>query len=192
MVSFILNAAIFAVTAALTVRIFRKDGKWDVRGARKAFRFFTVQSNVFCACSALCMALFPAADWAWIFKYIGTSAVTVTLLTVFLFLGPSMGGLGPLLRGNDIFMHLLTPLAAIVSFCFFEKRGMPFSTALLGMLPVVLYGCWYLYKTVYAPAEKRWEDFYGYNKGGKWPVAFAGMMLGGFAVCMLLMGLQNL
>ena len=67
-----------------------------------------------------------------------------------------------------------------------------FAAALLGMLPIVLYGCWYLYKILYAPAEKRWEDFYGYNKNGKWPVAFAGMMIGGFIVCMLLMGLQNL
>ena len=192
MAALIFNCAIFLITVFLTARIFRKDGTWDVHGARKAFRFFTVQSNVFCAFSALCAALFPSSSWAWTLKYIGTAAVTVTLLTVFLFLGPSMGGLGPLLKGNDIFMHLLTPLMAIVSFGFFEKRGMSFLTALLGMLPVVIYGCWYLYKTIYAPAEKRWEDFYGYNKGGKWPIAFAGMMAGGFAVCMLLMGLQNL
>ena len=192
MAAFILNAVIFAVTAVLSLRIFRKDGKWNFSGARKAFRFFTVQSNVFCACSALCMMLFPSAGWAWTLKYIGTAAVTVTMLTVFLFLAPSIGSLGPLLKGNDVFMHLLTPIMAIVSFGFFEKRGMGFSTALLGMLPVVLYGCWYLYKILYAPAEKRWEDFYGYNKNGKWPVAFTGMMIGGFIVCMLLMGLQNL
>ena len=69
---------------------------------------------------------------------------------------------------------------------------MSFSIALLGMLPVILYGFLYLYKVVFSPEDKRWDDFYGYNKGGKWPIAFALMMIGAFVVCMLLMGLQNL
>lgn len=192
MISTILNVLIFAVTAILMLRIFRKDGAWDAQRVKGAFRYFTVQSNVLCAAAALCMALFPLSNWAWLLKYIGTAAVLVTLLTVFLFLAPSMGGLLPLLKGNDFFMHLTTPLMAVVSFSFFEKRGMGFGTALLGMLPVVVYGFWYLYKIIYAPADKRWDDFYGFNKGGKWPVAFTGMMVGAFAVCMLLMGLQNI
>ena len=191
MISTILNVLIFAITAILVLRIIRKDGKWDIQRAKGAFRFFTVQSNVFCAAAALCLALFPSARWAWLLKYVGTAAVLVTLLTVFLFLAPSMGSLLPLLKGNDFFMHLTTPLMAVVSFSFFEKKGMGFGAALLGMLPVVVYGLWYLYKIIYAPADKRWDDFYGFNKGGKWPVTFTSMMLGGFAVCMLLMGLQN-
>lgn len=188
----IVNALIFAITAILVIRFSRKDGAWCPPKARYAFRFFTVQSNVLCAVSALCMVFFPDSGWAWTLKYIGTAAVTVTMLTVFFFLAPTMGGLKPLLQGNDFFMHLTTPLMAIVSFCIFEKRGMTFSAALLGMLPLVLYGGWYLYKILYAPADRRWEDFYGFNRGGKWPIAFSAMVVGGFAVCMMLMGLQNL
>ena len=190
--SAIINALIFAITAILVIRIFWKEGTWCLSKARYAFRFFTVQSNVFCAVAAMCMALFPDSCWAWTLKYIGTAAVTVTMLTVFFFLAPTMGGLKPLLMGNDLFMHLITPLMAILSFCLLEKNGMAFSTALLGMLPLVLYGGWYLYKILYAPANKRWEDFYGFNRGGKWPIAMAAMMVGGFAICMMLMGLQNL
>lgn len=190
--SAIINALIFAITAILVIRIFWKEGTWCLSKARYAFRFFTVQSNVFCAVAAMCMALFPDSCWAWTLKYIGTAAVTVTMLTVFFFLAPTMGGLKPLLMGNDLFMHLITPLMAILSFCLLEKNGMAFSTALLGMLPLVLYGGWYLYKILYAPANKRWEDFYGFNRGGKWPMAMAAMMVGGFAICMMLMGLQNL
>ena len=192
MASAIINALIFTITAILVIRIFWKEGTWCLSKARYAFRFFTVQSNVFCAVAALCMALFPDSCWAWTFKYIGTAAVTVTMLTVFFFLAPTMGGLKPLLMGNDLFMHLTTPLMAILSFCLLEKNGMAFSTALLGMLPLVLYGGWYLYKILYAPANKRWEDFYGFNRGSKWPIAMAAMMVGGFAICMMLMGLQNL
>ena len=188
----IINAVIFAVTLALVARAFYRDGRWALDNGRKAFRFFTVQSNAFCAVAALMVCLAPGQRWAWLMKYVGTAAVTVTMLTVFVFLGPSMGGVGELLRGGDLFMHLLTPLMAILSFALFERRGMGFATALWGLLPVTLYGLWYLYKIIYAPEDRRWEDFYGFNRGGRWPVAFAAMMLGAFAICMALMALQNL
>ncbi len=120
--------------------------------------------------------------------------MTVTMLTVFLFLAPSVGKdwVSVLLKKSDLFMHLITPLLALASFCFLEKRGMSFGTALLGMLPVALYGPWYLYKILYAPAEKRWDDFYGFDKGGKWPISFVMMAIGTFLICMGLMALQNL
>ena len=186
-----MNAVIFAVTLVIVVAHFRSDGKWDAQRGRYAFRFFTEQSNVFCALSALLMLLCPSASWSWWLKYIGTAAVTVTMLTVFLFLWPSVGSLKPLLEKSGFFLHLITPLLAVVSFSFFEKRGMDLMTAMTGMLPVVTYGSLYLYKIIIAPPEKRWKDFYGFNKGGRWPVAFAGMLIGTFAVCMVLMVLQN-
>ena len=63
--------------------------------------------------------------------------------------------------------------------------------ALAGLLPVVLYGGLYLYKIRYAPVEKRWEDFYGFSRGGKVALSFAGMVAGTFLICMVLMALQN-
>ena len=162
MISRCINALIFIITLYLVLRDTRSDRHFDSQKVRFAFRFFTELSNVFCAFTAL------------------------------LFLGPSTGNLKALLTGNGLFMHLITPLLAIVSFSVFEKRGMSFSIALLGMLPVILYGFLYLYKVVFSPEDKRWDDFYGYNKGGKWPIAFALMMIGAFVVCMLLMGLQNM
>lgn len=195
MTDLLLNGVIFLVTAVITVFvIFRRDGRWDPEKGKWAMRFFTVLSNLFCAGAALLMCLFPDSRGVWMLKYAGTAAVTVTMLTVFLFLAPSMGkgGLAKLLKGADLFMHLITPLLALVSFCVFEKRGMSFGTALFGMISVILYGPWYLYRVVYAPEEKRWEDFYGFNKGGKWPVSFAMMAAGTFLICMGLMALQNL
>ncbi len=194
----ILNLLIFLVTLALVVLFFRKDGKWVPERGRFAFRFYTCQSNVLCAAAALLTALFRLAgnlpEWVWLLKYIGTAAVTVTMLTVFLFLAPSVGKdwVKVLLKGGDLFMHLLTPLLALFSFCVFEKQGMTFPQSLTGMLPVVLYGPLYLYKILYAPAEKRWDDFYGFNKGGKWPVSFAAMLAGTFLICLGIMALQNL
>ena len=194
----ILNFMIFLITAVLVAGFFRKDGKWAPDRGKYAFRFYTCQSNVLCAVSALLTAVFslsgPMPRWVWILKYIGTAAVTVTMLTVFLFLAPSVGKdwVKVLLTKSDLFMHLLTPVMALVSFCVLEKRGMTFPVSLWGMLSVLLYGPLYLYKILYAPEEKRWNDFYGFNRQGKWPVAFAAMGTGTFLVCAGIMALQNL
>ena len=195
MIDILLNAAIFVITLVIVVCFFfRKDHKWDLKRGRFVMRFFTAQSNVLCAVAALLFMFFPQSQGAWLLKYIGTAAVTVTMLTVFLFLAPSIGKnwVSALLKGPDLFLHLITPLLALFSFCFLEKRGMDFRMALLGMLPVLLYGPWYLYKIRFAPEGKRWDDFYGFNKGGKWPISFAMMAVGTFLMCMGLMALQNL
>ncbi len=194
MIDIILNAAIFLVVLYIVVFIFfRKDRNWDLKRGRSTMRFFTAQSNVLCAVTALLMCQFPQSRLSWALKYIGTAAVTVTMLTVFLFLAPSMGkgGLKQLLKGADLFLHLIVPLLALISFCVYEKRGMGFGMSLLGMLPVVLYGPWYLYKVIYAPEGKRWDDFYGFNKGGRWPISFTMMFVGTFMICLGMMALQN-
>ena len=58
-----------------------------------------------------------------------------------------------------------------------------------GLLPVLLYGTLYLYKVV---RVERWEDFYSFNKSGKWPLSFGGMVLGAFLTCLLLRLLYTL
>ena len=50
------------------------------------------------------------------------------------------------------------------------------------MLPVLLYGLLYLRRVVF---QQRWEDFYGFNRGGKWPLSFAAMLLGAVLLCLL-------
>ena len=188
----ILNILIFLITLYFTVKFFRKDGKWSIPAGHFALRYFTAQSNVLCAVSALLLALNPDSHASFLMKYIGTAAVTVTMLTVFLFLGPLVGGVGKLLKGSDLFMHLVTPVLALLSFLFFERHGLTFPQCLLGMLPVLLYGPLYLYKIKFAPEGKRWEDFYAFNKNGKWPVSFLAMGAGTLLVCIVLMVLQNL
>lgn len=195
----ILNVFIALLTLLLVLGFFRKDGKWEPERGKFALRFFTTQSNILVAAASLLTALALSSEgtiprWIWTLKYIGTAAVTVTMLTVFLFLAPSIGKdwVKYLLTGSDIFMHLLTPLLALFTFCVFERQGMTFCESLWGMLPVLLYGPLYLYKILFAPPEKRWDDFYGFNKQGKWPVAFAAMVAGTFAICMALMAVQNI
>nr|AHF24322.1 hypothetical protein [uncultured bacterium Contig17] len=185
------NLAIFLITAAIMPRVFRKDGAWSLENSKTAFRFFTVQSNVFCAVSALLMCLFPHSRAAWLIKYAGTAAVIVTMLTVLFHLGP-LYGYKKLLSGSDLFMHLITPILALVSFCVFEKRGLAFWESLWGLAPVALYGALYMYRVVFAPKDKAWDDFYGFNQTGKFYIAAEMMLAGTFLICMGLMGLQNM
>ena len=81
--------------------------------------------------------------------------------------------------------------SAIGSFCLLEKRGLSFSGSLLGMIPVTAYGFLYLYKVIFAPEDRRWNDFYGFNKGGKWPLSLLCMLTGSFLLCMLYRKVQN-
>ena len=194
----VLNLAIFLVTPLLLFLFRQKVKKTQPEKFRECFRYFTCLSNLLCSLSALAMAaallLGGAPEWVWLLKYAGTAAVTVTMLTVFLFLAPSVGKdwYGVLLKKpSDLFMHLLTPVAALVSFCVFERRGMAFGQCLWGLLPVALYGPVYLYRIRYAPEGKRWPDFYGFDRNGKWPVMFTAMMAGTFLLCLGLMALQN-
>ena len=158
MIDIILNLAIVLATPLLLIRFWRRTGRQDREKFRAAFRFFTVLSNILCSVTALIMLIALLAgtvpEWVWILKYIGTAAVTVTMLTVFLFLAPSVGKdwYDVLLKSlGDLFMHLLTPLMALVSFCVFERRGMTFPRSLFGLLPVALYGPVYLYHILLAP-----------------------------------------
>ena len=186
----VINALIFVCTALCFVLDFRQEGIWSWKNGARALRFFTILSNLFCACACLavvfCLRSGALPRWVWIVKYVGTSAVTVTLLTVMVFLGPALGYKSQL-SGAGFYYHLVGPLLAIVSFCFLERVfDLSFVLSLLGIVPVLLYGLFYLYKVVLCPEEKRWEDFYGYNKSGKWPISFAAMMVGAFVICLLL------
>ena len=183
MVSNIINRLIFTITVAIVITLFRDNGKWSLSKAKEAFRYYTVQSNILCAISAYWMVLKPRAEWAWVLKYVGTVAVTVTMLTVFLYLAPSVYNLGALLKGRDLFMHLITPVLALVSFLGFERKEMSFAVIPFGVLPVIAYGVVYLYKIRFADRKKRWEDFYGFNRKGLWPISFLLMIAATYLIC---------
>ena len=179
------------INAAIAVFVF-----WAVYGhirngaLKTVFRYFTTLSNLFCAASSL--AVFVARlcgdipSSILVLKYVSTVAVSVTFLTVMLFLGPVVYNYKDLLSGPDFWLHLVCPVLAIVSLLLWDKPDMPFSAAFLGVLPVLLYGCTYLYQVILAPSEKKWDDFYGFNREGKWPLSFAAMLFSSFLISLVL------
>lgn len=186
--SSIINAVIFLATFTIVIAHFRRDGVWKLAKGLKQFRYFTVLSNTLCAVAALMMAISQiggnVSRPVFLMKYMGTVSVTVTILTVFLFLGPSRG-YKEVLSGDFFYMHLVGPLLAILSFCLLERQRMSLGTAMMGLLPVALYSALYLYKVIIAPEDRRWEDFYGFNRHGKWPIACVAMLAGTAIVCAL-------
>ena len=152
---------------------------------RVVLRFFTALSNLLCAAAALILALCRlcggAPQAALVLKYVGTASVTVTLLTVLAFLGPTIG-YKRLLTGPDFWLHLFCPVLALVSYFAWDRPALSFAAAvLLAVLPVALYGAMYVYRVLFAPEERRWKDFYGFNRGGRWRLSLA-LMLAGSAV----------
>ncbi len=182
------NLVIVLCTLFSTIICFRdKEGNWSFSEGCRRLRFFTLLSNLFCAFASLSVLLslrYSELPYGiWLFKYIGTASVTVTFLTVMVFLGPTLGYKSQL-EGWAFYLHVIGPLLAIISFCFFERTWpLSFTVSLLGLLPVVLYGFLYLYKVVIA---EQWDDFYGFNKNGKWKTSFSAMVIGTFLGCILL------
>ena len=95
-ISVILNLVNFllVVWSVGSMLVWRGTGNMQVSGSR-AFMYFTVDSNVLCAIASLliagCQIRREVPPGIFIFKYVGTTAVTVTLMTVLLFLGPVLG-----------------------------------------------------------------------------------------------------
>ena len=181
--SVVVNLAILLCTAGAIIKHGRNSPMMVV------LRYFTALSNILCAIAALAVIIGRLCghvpQTVLVLKYISTCAVTVTLLTVLAFLGP-MIGYKPLLTGPDFWLHLVCPVLAIVSLLAWDKPSLGIGAVLLGALPVAAYGLLYLYKVILAPAEKRWDDFYGFNRGGRWPVSFVAMTAGALLVSWLL------
>ena len=185
------NIFIFLFTVCAYIQCFTVNGRWDTQSGLRALRFFTVLSNLFCAVASFLVALtLPKLPYGiWIAKYIATCALAVTCITVLVFLGPAFGYKN-LLSGRDFYLHLAGPVLAVLTFCFLERQHtLSFAASLRGMLPVLLYAVLYFYKVV---IKKEWEDFYGYNKNGTWPVSMVAMFSGAFLVCVLIRFLCNL
>ena len=178
------------------------DGNMAMSGFR-CFRFYTIDSNILASLCGMFILIFTVRGmfrdrvmipvWASLLKYIGATSVAVTMITVFVFLGPMLG-YPAMLAGNNLFLHLINPLLFILSFLLLETGDeLPGYTAWVGLLPVALYGCVYLIMVVSIGLENGgWEDFYGFDRGGLWYVTVIVIAASTYLVCLLLHGIRNM
>ena len=78
-------------------------------------------------------------------KYAAAVSVTVTFLTVVLYIGPSRHDMADaLFCGNNRYFHFLIPLLAIADQGFFDREGsLEWTDSLMAAAPTVVYGIFY-------------------------------------------------
>lgn len=199
LIAVIVNAWIVIFTAYGMCRFFTVggDGNMAVMNTR-CFQYFTVDSNLLAALASLLLLIGQISNLRGgqaphpallVLKHVGTTAVGVTFFTVFCFLG-TLYGYRSMVAGVNLYMHLLTPLLAMLGFCLLEKQPrLRFRGVFLGLLPTVLYGIVYVILVVF---QKRWPDFYGFNIGGYWKISCCLMLIATFLISLGLWGLRRI
>lgn len=194
------NLDIICFTAMCVLRFFRASGGANMQTTgTDCFRYFTVDSNILLALTSLLALVFNMKSlksgkeemplWVSTCKLIGTTASTVTFLTVLAFLGPTQG-YGKMFEGIGLYLHLINPVLAILSICFFNGGyKIPAKLACLGVLPTAVYGAVYAILVV---VVKTWEDFYGFATIIPWYVSIPVMLLFTLGICEGLNLLRNL
>lgn len=185
--SLICNLAIAAFMVKSLVGFFTVGGSGNMQVKKtRAFVFFTVQSNLFMAVCSAVMLFFNVTAllcggaqvpyWFETVKFTATVAVSVTLFVVMLVFVPTTG-LKPMIDGDNIFLHLISPVLAIVTFVLFDGSVRLAPSALaFAMIPVFAYAVLYYIMVIIVGEEKGgWSDFYYFNKGGKWYLSALGV-----------------
>ena len=148
-----------------------------------AFRFFTVDSNVFMGIASfafmieeikLLKGINKSIDKKmYILKLMATTAVTITFLTVFLYLGPiSKDGIPSMIQNSNLFFHLIIPVLSIITFVFFEKTNtISFKNTLFGIIPTLIYELYYLINILIHMENGKVSplyDWYWFLQNGVW------------------------
>ena len=138
-----------------------------------------MQSNLlygaYAAVFAVCQLIYRSQEKMpqplYTLKYVFTVGVTLTMLTVVLYLAPIVEkSYPPLFKGANLYFHLLVPLLGVISFCFFES-GVKLSAiqTFYGFLPFGLYGLFYstnaLTHAKNGEVDEKY-DWYRFLKGG--------------------------
>ena len=184
--SLVFNVSIFIITVIAVLQLYFAIDGGNMTTGRQAFRYFTVLSNMLVG---LCSLLFIPFNLFAIsigedhtpyvlrgLKFSATIAVTLTMVTALAFLS-ILYGFKPMIAGSNLYMHLITPLLAIITFVLFEnKRPLSFAASFWCLVPVVFYAIVYFSCVVIVPV---WPDFYGFTFGYRlWaiPISFVVML----------------
>lgn len=180
-------------------------GEPDVLGSHdvECFKYFTTDSNILAAIGSVIYLAALKKDkvpqWVTVFKFVGTVAASITLLTVFFFLVPMsvvrtghFASVPLFFKGNVFVLHFSTPVLAIIAALFLEKdEKITKKQAALGLLPPAVYGLVYFAMVV---VLKVWRDWYGFTFGGKlWlvPIVVTVMLLFCYGLSMAERAIKN-
>lgn len=144
-------------------------------------KYFTIESNIFMAIMALIFAIDEIkllkgkikeiSKNKYILKLASTSAVALTCVVVFIWLGPTTkGGIHTMLMNANLFFHLIVPLLSIIVFTIFEKTNkIAFKATISGLIILLLYGFVYMPDVITHMNNGKVStkyDFYNYFQNG--------------------------
>ena len=219
---FLINIYLFASTAVICILAFSTPGRpgsqmYNFRGFRHLM-FYTVDSNILMAVCALLLIIYTCLekrrlargkkilpDFIRFLCLAASVSVGVTFVTVACFLSPgqALAGRGyfSLFTDNNLFLHLLNPLAGCVDFIFFVSEGsgaggvpgrrFSLKDCLIGVIPTAIYAAVYVVNVVFTRA---WPDIYNFTFGGNYmlaPVVIVIMLALAFGIAALLTRLHN-
>lgn len=188
-ISLIINIIIVLLTVFATIIMFIgfrfMHGSEPILETTKfgVFKFFTVDSNVFMGIVSLAFIIEETkllkgkikdiSKTMYIFKLMSTTAVTITFLTVFLYLGPiSDGGIISMLQNSNLFFHFIIPVLSIITFILFEKTDkLELKNSLYGIIPTLLYASYYVTNILIHMENGKVSpiyDWYWFVQNGVW------------------------
>ncbi len=161
---------------------------------------YTGLSNLFIGVVCLLCALYriiykvdKIPKWLFIIKIVFISQITITFFITALYLSPQLGADWWMLYNNaGLFNHLITPVLAMVTFLFFEKKvDIKWYECFYSIIPIVLYAVIYITNvfTHLNPdgTTSTTYDIYGFFRfgGGFFILFLVGFFALAFGICIL-------
>ena len=146
-------------------------------------RFFTVQSNILMEIIALFFVgleikllkgkIEEISTKAYVLKLMATTAVGLTFLVVFAYLGPiTEYGIIAMIMNSNLFFHLITPLLSMICFAAFERTNkVKFKYTFWGIIPTFLYAIYYMINILVHMENGKVSpvyDWYWFVQNGVW------------------------
>lgn len=214
-VSLVINIMIFIITIIASIIMFtgfKFMHGYDISLQSTKigmFKFFTVESNILIGIVALIFAIKEIelingkiddiSTKMYILKLIATTAVGLTFVVVFGYLGPiSKNGIPSMLMNSNLFFHLIIPVTSMINFIFFEKTNkIKFKYTFYGLMPTVLYGIFYVSNVLIHVEDGKVStiyDWYWFVQNGLWTAVIVAPMilLITYIICLVLWRLNIL
>lgn len=161
------------------------------------FQWFTVDSNILTSLAAVMILpytiegilkkRFTYPKWAQIIHYAGTICMTITFIFVLCFVSWYDQELA--FAEENFFLHIICPLAVLVSFFMVEaNHKLTRKDSLLALIPFASYAFIYLYNVVFA---KRWLDHYKLNTFVPYYISLPLMFILAYLIASLIRYIHN-
>lgn len=191
--SIVINAIILVLAFAAWASMFFRGGETLSSNSWGSLKYFTVLSNLYMALVGIPVIVYGAKSlikkeylmpsWAKVLYSTGVVSVTITFLVVLCFLAPSSSNFFSMYTGSNFFFHFLLPVLAIIDLALLlPSPKMRFIETLYGLIPVGLYGIFYIcnyYLHWVAQVSEEfgttydWYNFLGNNSRPLWLMAIA-------------------